>query len=341
MKQTTGWALWKEPSIAAPLYLSGTMHHIAADQMAAGGFFIHPFEGNTGYLIEGTPALYANQPLDFLPTDIYGITKSDGYDTYTQKLSALIKKLSPAGISKVVLSRRWVAPYASLPPAQAYQTFLAVAQAYPKCMVALVSTQAMGTWLTATPEVLCAQTGGNLTTMALAGTHHTNATTAWTLKEQEEQKAVSAYIHDTLQSLGLTILKSKGPYSSQAGNLVHLRTDFEAKGTATLLDTARALHPTPAVCGLPSEEAKRLIAAYESTPRGLYAGFLGYLPTVVSDDATLYVHLRCACISEPHPILFAGGGILPASDPAEEWEETQAKLQVLQPFIAQRATLKI
>ena len=35
------------------------------------------------------------------------------------------------------------------------------------------------------------------------------------------------------------------------------------------------------------------------------------------------------------------GNRVPFIAPAEEWEETQAKLQVLQPFIAQRATLKI
>jgi isochorismate synthase len=128
------------------------------------------------------------------------------------------------------------------------------------------------------------------------------------------------------------IVNEHGPYNSSAGKLWHLRTDFKAEGKTNLLQIARTLHPTPAVCGLPKPQALALINKYESAPRSLYAGYLGYLPGDETEPATLYVHLRCACISSANPVLFAGGGIMPDSNPEDEWAETEDKLRVLLPF---------
>ena len=61
-------------------------------------------------------------------------------------------------------------------------------------------------------------------------------------------------------------ISSKGPYTARAGRLVHLRTDFTFTLTDMHLlgDIIDSLHPTPAVCGIPKDEARRFIMTHES-----------------------------------------------------------------------------
>ena len=62
-------------------------------------------------------------------------------------------------------------------------------------------------------------------------------------------------------------MTEKGPYTARAGQLVHLKTDFYflLKNTDHIGDLLQELHPTPAVCGLPKEEAFRFIPDNEGT----------------------------------------------------------------------------
>ena len=107
----------------------------------------------------------------------------------------------------------------------------------------------------------------------------------------------------------------KGPQTATAGELAHLRTDirFALPSTGMLGSLLRALHPTPAVCGLPKDEAFRFIGAHEGYDRSYYAGFLGRLSP--GGHTALYVNLRCmACSGETGAFrLYAGGGLLPES----------------------------
>ncbi len=88
-----------------------------------------------------------------------------------------------------------------------------------------------------------------------------------------------------------------------------------------------ALHPTPAVCGTPREVAADLIAQAEETPRGLYSGFVG---PVGPEGVSLYVNLRTASFSRATVTLWAGGGLLAASEEETEWLETCAKTQTIE-----------
>ena len=234
---------------------------------------------------------------------------------------------------KIVLSRCSVEEVeADISP---IEQFIQACENYPRLFIALVYIPQSGLWLTATPEVLLESEGSQWHTVALAGTmklcdeqlKEDVPQVSWSLKNMEEQRIVATYVMECLEHFG-TDIREEGPRTVRAANLVHLRSDF----TFTLFNNARvgdllqALHPTPAVCGLPKREAFNFILRNEHTPRLYYSGFMGPLGL----DAThLYVSLRCMQILGRQYRLYAGGGLLKGSTEEQEWQETEAKLETM------------
>src|SRR6202021_687877 len=87
------------------------------------------------------------------------------------------------------------------------------------------------------------------------------------------------------------------------------------------------LHPTPAVCGIPLNDATQFIKETEGYDRGYYTGFLG--PCNMDGKTELYVNLRCAELFADCINLYVGGGITKDSIPENEWEETEMKSKTL------------
>ncbi|MEC3975295.1 isochorismate synthase [Amycolatopsis sp. H20-H5] len=95
----------------------------------------------------------------------------------------------------------------------------------------------------------------------------------------------------------------------------------------TALHLAAALHPTPAICGTPTADARSLVCELEPFDRAYYAGAVGWVDA--QGDGEWAVAIRCAEIAATSMRLYAGGGIVPASDPHAELEETSAKFWIL------------
>lgn len=243
--------------------------------------------------------------------------------------------------SKLVLARTERIPTDG--PQDAERLFLTACHCYPRMFVTLFSTPQTGTWLMATPEVLI-QTApaGAFSTMALAGTMRLEGEQLkfdnpdrsgvqdirWSQKNIQEQRLVATYIAEELKHFADDITE-KGPYTTRAANLVHLRSDFSfvPKPGIGIGDIVAALHPTPAVCGLPKAEARDFILANEPAPRRYYSGFCG--PIGVEGQTSLYVSLRCMELQPTHCQLYAGGGLLVDSVEEQEWQETEAKMQTM------------
>ncbi|MEM7084620.1 MAG: isochorismate synthase [Bacteroidota bacterium] len=194
-----------------------------------------------------------------------------------------------------------------------------------------------GFWCGATPEVLLKTRGKEFSTMALAGTSRfsEDEKPSWTQKEIDEQKWVVDAIADKLQSAASVVRVSKLK-NHRAGSLVHLRTDFTGifkKNGNNLTALVHSLHPTPAVCGTPEKRAKQFIIQNENYDRTYYTGFLGPIKAL-TNEATLFVNLRCLQIVNNEANLFVGGGITADSVPDAEWKETQNKLQTMLQVIA-------
>ena len=220
-------------------------------------------------------------------------------------------------------------------PVDPMRLFFRACEMYPRLFIALVETERSGCWLTATPEILLEGEGLNWRTIALAGTmklegdqlNGEGETLRWSTKNIQEQRMVATYITECLEQFTGEI-REEGPRTVRAANLVHLRSDF----TFTLPDNQHlgnllyALHPTPAVCGLPKREAFQFIIRNEHTPRRYYSGFMGPL---LMERTHLYVSLRCMNIEGNTCHLFAGGGLLKESTEEQEWAETEAKMETM------------
>lgn len=151
---------------------------------------------------------------------------------------------------------------------------------------------------------------------------------AWTDKEYKEQAFVTDFLIETLSEKGIKNLNLDGPITQPAGAIEHLKTNVsgECHAEMTPLEIAKAIHPTPAVGGLPYKKAIDFIEAEEKGDRRYYAGFFGPLNDT---EAKLFVNLRCLEFVENGVILYAGAGITKESNPQNEWLETERKLETM------------
>ena len=227
--------------------------------------------------------------------------------------------------------------------------FQTACELYPRMFISLVYTPQSGMWLMATPEILLEGGGNDWHTIALAGTMKLEgellsfdsppvkgearlSDIAWTTKNIQEQRYVATYLMECLEHFSSQITE-EGPYTARAANLVHLRSDFNfvLEDTRRIGELIRALHPTPAVCGLPKQQTFDFIRRNESQSRRYYSGFSGpFNPEV---DTHLFVSLRCMQILDDRYCLYAGGGLLRDSEEEQEWEETEAKLETMRSLL--------
>ena len=213
---------------------------------------------------------------------------------------------------------------------------------YPNAMVSLMSSHLTGTWIGATPEPLVSIDQDRIfRTVALAGTQPYDPSTSisqvsWRQKEIEEQALVERYIINCLKKIRLREFTEVGPRTVQAGNLLHLRSDFAVDlndvrfpdlGTVML----NLMHPTSAVCGMPLEPALEYLLKHEGYDREFYSGYLG--PVNIENETHLFVNLRCMKWNGSTAWLYAGAGITADSDPAAEVKESEMKMDTLHRLI--------
>lgn len=266
-------------------------------------------------------------------------------ERHTNIVQKGIDSINAGKFRKVVLSRKEVLQTG---PQDALELFQRLLKKYPEAFVYLFHHPLVGTWLGATPETLLEVERNKFRTMALAGTQKFEGSqdVAWGEKEKEEQQIVTDSIFDSLQGHCINIEKTE-PHTSRAGNLLHLRTDISGEiipDDDNLRSLITALHPTPAVCGLPKESAKNFLLESENYDREFYTGFLGEINmkqevkrsgnrrnqenqaySSVVKRTSLYVNLRCMKVNKDTTEVFVGGGITKESIPSAEWEETLHK----------------
>lgn len=277
-------------------------------------------------------------------------SEHEGKESYERDFCRFHNALSQGRFGKLVLARRCKVPGKG--PISPESLFLDACQRYPRMMIALVSSAQSGTWLMATPETLLRGDGKTWHTMALAGTMklseqelqsfdcpigNPGKQPQWSAKNRAEQQLVADYLARRLEMHSDNIMQQP-THTVRAGNLVHLRSDFTftLPSTDKLGTLLESLHPTPAVCGLPKEEARNFILENESAPREYYSGFMG--PLCMEGETHLYVALRCMRLFPQCHVLYAGGGLLPESTAENEWRETEQKMETMRLCIAASQT---
>jgi anthranilate synthase component 1 len=93
------------------------------------------------------------------------------------------------------------------------------------------------------------------------------------------------------------------------------------------LDAFAALFPAGTVSGAPKVRAMEIIAELEESPRGPYAGIVGYFSTNGNMDSAITI--RTLFAKGRNLYLQAGAGIVADSVPEREWTETEKKLGAL------------
>ena len=185
--------------------------------------------------------------------------------------------------------------------------------------------------LGASPERLLTVRMGQLRSDALAGTAPIGPAADLLLqsdKDRREHELVVEAITDVLQQTGLVPRRPRHPRLARHGQLVHLHTPITAAlGSQQPLTVAAALHPTPAVAGLPRREAMAALRSLECFERGIYAAPIGWIDS--AGDTELRVAIRSGTLQGRRLELTAGAGLVRGSVPERELQEVALKLGVL------------
>jgi menaquinone-specific isochorismate synthase len=192
----------------------------------------------------------------------------------------------------------------------------------------------------ASPELLVSRTGDLVRAQPMAGTAprggdpQSDARLAAALLAsptyRHEHQVTIDMVHDTLLPFCSYLDDEAEPSVVALPNVSHLATRVEGRlshPAASVLELAQALHPTPAVCGRPSDAARAAIDELEPTPRDRYAGLVGWVDG--HGNGTWAVGIRCAQVEGNVARLHGGCGIVADSDPPTELAESRAKLQAV------------
>ncbi|MCX4977236.1 isochorismate synthase [Streptomyces sp. NBC_00620] len=194
------------------------------------------------------------------------------------------------------------------------------------------------TLIGASPELLVARRGGLLTANPLAGSAQRSPDLAEDVrraaallespKDLHEHAVVVAAVREALAPFCTRLEVPERPTLVRTAAMWHLSTTVTgelADPAVSALDLASALHPTPAVCGTPTEVARAVIAELEPFDRGPYTGMVGWQDA--DGDGEWVVTIRCAEAEGRSLRLFAGAGVVAASSPEAETAETGAKFR--------------
>lgn len=285
-------------------------------------------------------------PLRQLPTTRIAETMP-GADEHRSRIEAALKRLrhDESGLHKVVLARalRLVADG----PLDARTIVDRLVAADPGANAYLADLTAAGgdysgtALVGATPELLVARQGDRVGCAPFAGSaprladpeadEASGQALAESAKNRHEHDLVVDAIRTALDPFCVDLQIPSTPQLSRTAAVWHLSTPITGRlrePSTTALDLAIALHPTPAVGGVPTDAAAELIGELEGD-RGFYAGAVGWCDQ--RGDGRWVVSIRGAQLSADRrsALAHAGGGIVAESDPDDEVAETTTKFTTI------------
>jgi salicylate synthetase len=122
----------------------------------------------------------------------------------------------------------------------------------------------------------------------------------------------------------------------ERGSVQHLGSTVSARlrPSKDRMDALEALFPAVTASGIPKAAGVDAILRLDETPRGLYSGAVVMFSAGGGLDAALT--LRAAYEQNGQTWLRAGAGVVAASQPEREFEETCEKLATLAPYLVAR-----
>ncbi len=255
-------------------------------------------------------------------------------EVWRQQVTKAITAIKDGLVEKVVLARDLTATSTKEIDARTLLQRLEIE--YPSTWLFLVNGL-----VGATPELLVRLSKSLVTSRVLAGTIRKSgnedrdlalaASLAKSSKDLEEHEYAVKSVADGLAPFCSSTNVPESPFVLHLANVMHLATDVtgvlnSSARQADIFTLIEQLHPSAAVCGTPTEVAKKYISQLEQMDRGRYSGPVGWIDA--QGDGEIAIALRCGLLSEDRKSIriFAGCGIVADSNPEKEFAESQSKL---------------
>jgi isochorismate synthase len=265
-------------------------------------------------------------------------------DDYAEAVARAAKRIRSGSLRKVVLARTLLVDAGR--ELDAKQLLWRLRAVDPDCYAFAGPepppelARAGGVLVGASPELLVLRRGREVRATPLAGSaprfgafRRDQISAQRLLSSEKDREEHAVVVEDVARVLGGfcdDLAHPREPELLGTANVWHLATPFSGRlhdPSMTALDLVAGLHPTPAVCGTPREEAREALSEFEPIDRGCYAGPVGWMDA--DGDGEWAIALRCAEITGTTARLFAGAGIVADSIPEEELDETEAKFRAL------------
>lgn len=247
---------------------------------------------------------------------------------WIEHVRSIQRELDGGAFVKLVAARRCDVDAEGL---DALSVVARMANDFPDC-TAFLFRRGPRAFVGATPEMLFRTRGRIVESQALAGSlqaqgggGNREALLTHSRKNLGEHNVVVRAIVAGLGEHCTAIEHPAEPEVVYVRNLIHLSTPIRAelRDGAHPIDLLEALHPTPAVGGVPRHESIGWIVEHEASPRGWYSGPIGWIDT--AGDATFRVALRCGVVDSGGARVYTGAGIVADSNPSAEYHETSLK----------------
>ncbi len=255
-------------------------------------------------------------------------------DRWRERVERASAMIAAGRLNKIVLSRQLtVDSDFPIDPAEIIDTARA---ARPQCYNFWIRRGA-SSFIGSTPELLIRLEGGELASGALAGSAARGSSREedralgdsllHSAKNLEEHAYVVNHVRSALQAVA-TLGPAEPPRLMRLPEVQHLFSPITGNLRAKLsvFELARLIHPTPAVCGVPSGAAGAILER-EEPHRGWYTGAVGWMGADGAGE--LAVALRSGLIEGTRMLLCAGSGIVADSDPEAEFAETETKFNAM------------
>ncbi|AFH49031.1 Menaquinone-specific isochorismate synthase [Ignavibacterium album JCM 16511] len=258
----------------------------------------------------------------------------DDFSNWEKKVVGAVNEIKENKLQKIVLARK--VEYKISGKVLWNDIFEKLNSEYPDCMNFLIKSH-QDYFFGSSPELLGKFEKDIFRTEALAGSinrgsdEYEDSDLALLLsaskKNKKEHDIVIDHLHDNLQKHLLNIDIDETPLIKRLKNIQHLQTKISGrlKESPKYFQLIDSVFPTPAICGIPTKQSLNELKTLEGFDRGLYSGIVGSFN--LSGEAEFFVAIRSALISENKLIAFAGCGIVEESNPDEEFNETELKLQ--------------
>jgi isochorismate synthase len=266
--------------------------------------------------------------------DVVSIHDSAENGTYDAMIRDALGLIATTDLEKVVLARRLSVTCATtIDPGLILER---MSRREPSCTLYAFPLSAKVRMLGASPELLIERNDNHISSHPLAGTlslKEPESETSELIKSSKdlaEHQFVVADIEERLAPFVADLQVPATPSIVKLRSVAHLGTRITGMcadretGPAHVVELLSAIHPTPAIGGVPREGALSVIHADEPFSREFFGGAFGWFDQ--DGNGEFVLGIRGATIEGSSFSITAGAGVVEGSTPEGEDRETTTKL---------------